>query len=194
MLSLLLDSADKYLGIGIARDYDLIDSVYFEAWQKQSELMIPELEKILKKNEIDPKNIDEIIVTRGPGSYTGVRIALTIAKIYAYSLNIKCYSVSSLGVLRNPDKPSICLMNARSKRSYFGVYDKEKCLVEDKVLSNDEVINYINEHKEYAVCGDTDYLKIEGEKHNIFVNMLADKTIENEVKNILSLKAVYLKD
>ena len=108
MYSLLLDSADKYLGIGIALNNEIIDKVYFEAWQRQSELMVPELEKILKKNNIDPKSINEIIVTVGPGSYTGVRIALTIAKIYAYSLNIKCYAISSLNILMNSNKPSIC--------------------------------------------------------------------------------------
>ena len=101
MYSLLLDSADKYLGIGIALNNEIIDKVYFEAWQRQSELMVPELEKIIKKNNIDPKSINEIIVTVGPGSYTGVRIALTIAKIYAYSLNIKCYAISSLNILMN---------------------------------------------------------------------------------------------
>ena len=126
MYSLLLDSADKYLGIGIALNNEIIDKVYFEAWQRQSELMVPELEKILKKNNIDPKSINEIIVTVGPGSYTGVRIALTIAKIYAYSLNIKCYAISSLNILMNSNKPSICLMNARSNRSYFSDYDDKK--------------------------------------------------------------------
>ena len=105
MYSLLLDSADKYLGIGIALNNEIIDKVYFEAWQRQSELMVPELEKIIKKNNIDPKSINEIIVTVGPGSYTGVRIALTIAKIYAYSLNIKCYAISSLNILMNPNRP-----------------------------------------------------------------------------------------
>ena len=194
MYSLLLDSADKYLGIGIALNNEIIDKVYFEAWQRQSELMVPELEKIIKKNNIDPKSINEIIVTIGPGSYTGVRIALTIAKIYAYSLNIKCYAISSLNILMNPNKPSICLMNARSNRSYFGVYDGKKLIEKDQVLTNENVKKYIDEHKDFSVCGDTKYLGIEGERNDIFINMLRLKSEGNEVKNIFSLKAVYLKD
>ena len=94
----------------------------------------------------------------------------------------------------NPNKPSICLMNARSNRSYFGVYDGKNLIEKDQVLTNENVKKYIDEHKDFSVCGDTKYLGIEGERNDIFVNMLRLKSEENEVKNILSLKAVYLKD
>ena len=179
MYSLLLDSADKYLGIGIALNNEIIDKVYFEAWQRQSELMVPELEKILKKNNIDPKSINEIIVTKGPGSYTGVRIALTIAKIYAYALGIKCYAISSLQILEKEGISSICLMNARSNRSYFAVYNDGKVIEKDQVLTNDDVKKYIENHKYFVICGDTKYLGIDGTKNNIFLNMLRLKNEEN---------------
>ena len=99
MLSLVLDSANKELLVAIFKDEKRIDETRYEAWQRQSEFMLPELDRILKKNNVDPKSIDEIIVTVGPGSYTGVRIALTIAKIYAYTLNIPCYAIYSLAAL-----------------------------------------------------------------------------------------------
>ena len=83
MLSLILDSANKELLVALYKDNIKLDETRYEARQKQSELMIPELDKIIKKNNINPKDVNEIIVTMGPGSYTGVRIALTIAKIYA---------------------------------------------------------------------------------------------------------------
>ena len=110
MLSLILDSANKELGVAIAKDNEIIDEIKYDAWQKQSELMIPEIEKIFKRNSISPKDINEILVSQGPGSYTGVRIALTIAKVYAYALNLPIYAFSSLNILENPEKPSICLM------------------------------------------------------------------------------------
>lgn len=195
MLSLLLDSANKKLLVALYSDDKKIDEIRYEARQRQSELMIPELDKILKNNNIDPKNIDEIIVTQGPGSYTGVRIALTIAKIYAMSLNIPCYALSSLAVLKDKTKTSICLINARSNRSYFAVYEANgNALIQDKVLPNTEVIEYINSHKDFAVCGDTTYLGIEGQNEDISFNMMSLKNESNKVDNILTLKAVYLKD
>lgn len=195
MLSLLLDSADKKLLVALFKDDKKFDEISYEAWQRQSELMIPELKKILDRNKIDPKEINEIIVTLGPGSYTGVRIALTIAKVYALSLNIPCYAISSLAALKSNRGNSICLINARSNRSYFAVYDENgKAIIQDKVLKNDEVINYINEHKDYHVCGDVTYLNIEGENNDLATSMYSLKSDDTLVENILSLKAVYLKD
>jgi len=194
MYSLILDSTNVKLNVGLAKDNVLIDEISYECWQKQSEMMIPEIKKILENNIVSPKDINEILVTIGPGSYTGVRIALTIAKVYAYCLNIPCYFFSSLMVLENYNKKSICVINARSNRSYFGVYDKNKVLVSDTIKTNDEVINYINNHQDYAVCGDTDYLNIDGENNSVSSNMILLKDNSHLVKDIMSLKAIYLKD
>ena len=194
MLSLILDSANKELGVALAQDGTLLDEIRYEARQRQSELMIPEIENIFKKNHVNPKDVGEILVTVGPGSYTGVRIALTIAKVYGYALNIPVYAFSSLEVLADLEKPSICLINARSNRSYFAVYEKGNALVNDQVLTNDEVIKYVNEHKDYVICGETSYLDLVSENSDVLKNMLALKNDSYKVENILKLKAVYLKD
>ena len=194
MLSLILDSANKELGVALAQDGTLLDEIRYEARQRQSELMIPEIENIFKKNHINPKDVGEILVTVGPGSYTGVRIALTIAKVYGYALNIPVYAFSLLEVLADLTKPSICLINARSNRSYFAVYEKGNAIVNDQVLTNDEVIKYVNEHKDYVICGETSYLDLVSENSDVLKNMLALKNDSYKVENILKLKAVYLKD
>lgn len=49
MLSLILDSANKELGVALANDNEIIDEIKYDAWQKQSELMIPEIEKYLRE-------------------------------------------------------------------------------------------------------------------------------------------------
>ena len=194
MLSLILDSANKELGVALAQDGTLLDEIRYEARQRQSELMIPEIENIFKKNHVNPKDVGEILVTVGPGSYTGVRIALTIAKVYGYALNIPVYAFSSLEVLADLEKPSICLINARSNRSYFAVYEKGNAIVNDQVLTNDEVIKYVSEHKDYVICGETSYLDLVSENSDVLKNMLALKNDSYKVENILKLKAVYLKD
>lgn len=194
MLSLILDSANKELGVALAQDGTLLDEIRYEARQRQSELMIPEIENIFKKNQVNPKDVGEILVTVGPGSYTGVRIALTIAKVYGYALNIPVYAFSSLEVLADLEKPSICLINARSNRSYFAVYEKGNAIVNDQVLTNDEVIKYVSEHKDYVICGETSYLDLVSENSDVLKNMFALKNDSYKVENILKLKAVYLKD
>ena len=92
MYQLLLDSSNIYLSVGLAKDGKVVDSIFYNAWQRQSELMVTEVDNILKRNNIDKKELDAVVVGIGPGSYTGVRIGVTIAKTIAYALKIKVYA------------------------------------------------------------------------------------------------------
>lgn len=193
MNTLILDSTNIDLNVGLFTNGHL-DYVSYPCWQQQSEKMIPEIDNLLKRNHVSPKEIDEVLVTNGPGSYTGVRIALTIAKVYCFALKIPCYVFSSLEVLMNINKPSICLINARSNRSYFAIYDKDDAVIKDEIKPNDEVLKFIKENPQYEVCGDLEYLSLQGFKGNIFETMLKLKSNKHLVKDIFTLKAVYLKD
>ncbi len=192
--TLLLDSSGNYLNVALAIDNKIVKEISYECFHKQSEMMVPEIENILNEYNLEAKDINEVIVTIGPGSYTGLRIALTIAKIIGYALNIPIYTLSSLEILEKKGETSICLINARSKRSYIGIYKDGEVIKEDGVITNEELETLINEHKDYSLCGDLDYLDKEGYKADIFENMLRLKNESNLVKDIMSLKAVYLKD
>ena len=193
MSTILLDSSNTNLSVGLARDNLLLESVSYEAWQRQSEYMIPELNKLLEKYEVNKDEIEAVMVAKGPGSYTGVRIAITIAKTIAVALECKLYAVSSLRVQKDGKNPSICLINARSGRSYVGVYEGEKVLLDDQIMKNEEVLEYIANHPTYSVCGDVRYLGLETKETNNILEMLNLKDCLEEV-NPLSLKPVYMKD
>lgn len=194
MISLLLDTSYTNLSVGLVKDHELLDKTEYEAWQRQSEYLIQEIDSILSRNGVEKEDIDEIIVSKGPGSYTGVRIAMTVAKVMALALNKSLFSVSSLEVYKNPSKTSICLMNARSKRSYIGIYDGENIILPDQTMTNEEVLKLISEHPDYEICGDTNYLGIEGKLYDVLSN-LKDADIErNREKDILAAKPVYLKE
>lgn len=194
MLSLLLDSSNKKLAVAIANDSNVLYFRYYDAWQRQSEYMISEIDNILSVLNLNPLDIERIIVGNGPGSYTGVRIALTIAKIWGFCRDIDVYSVSSLEILKNKNSISICLMNARSDRSYIGIYDGPSCILKDTVLKNNEVIELIKKNENYVLCGDCEYLGFEGFSANIFENMIEICENKKPLNDILSLKAIYLKD
>jgi len=193
MITILLDSSNTNLSVGIARDNLLLEYISYEAWQRQSEYMIPELDKLLSKYNVSRDEIKEVMVAKGPGSYTGVRIAITIAKTIATALDTKLYAVSSLRVQKACKNPSICLINARSGRSYIGVYEDDKVLLDDQIMKNEDVLNYIKEHPNYIVCGDVKYLGLEGVISNNIQEMLSLKNVLEPV-NPLSLKPVYMKE
>lgn len=191
---LLLDSSNTSLTVGLASKEELIDSTSYEAWQTQSEHMIPEINALLEKHNVNKNDFEGIIVSIGPGSYTGVRIAITIAKVMAVALNILVYPVSALQILKNNKKPSICLINARSNRSYVGVYEDDKCLLNDCIMTNDEVKQYISDHPDYSICGSTKYLGIEGYQSNIAEEMFSLIGKVSSCPDSRALKPVYLKD
>lgn len=195
MYSLLLDSSNTKLAVGIAKDDILLDKIYYDAWQRQSEFMIQEINNILSRNKILPSQINEIIVTDGPGSYTGVRISLTIAKVVGVlNENVKIYLLSSLEILKDKNNLSICLMNARSNRSYVGIYKDNEVILNNCVLENQNIEKLIDKYKNISICGETEYLGLKSCKYDIFNNMLDIKKHKDPVKDVLKIKAVYLKD
>lgn len=194
MYTILLDSSNTELSVGLAKEGILLDFISYEAWQQQSEFMVKELDKLLSAFKVKNEEIKDIIVSIGPGSYTGVRIALTIAKTIATALNICVYPVSSLRVKKQSNNPSICLINARSNRSYIGVYAGNRIILEDTIMSNDDVKKYIDEHPNFVVCGDTAYLGVEGYKSNVLEQALSLYPYLEKCESALGLKPVYLKD
>lgn len=194
MATLLLDSSNTSLSVGFENNGLLIGFISYEAWQIQSEHMVPEIDKLMSELNLTRKDIKGIICSIGPGSYTGVRIALTIAKITSLACSCPIYPVSSLRVLKDNDKPSICVINARSNRSYFGVYQGKEILASDSIKTNDEVKEYIASHPEYSICGDARYLGYENKDTNICKQMVSLKDTLTPSENDLAVKPVYMKD
>ena len=194
MINILLDSSNIYLSVGLMKDDKLLDFVSYESWQTQSENMVPELDKLLEKHQINRNDITGVITSIGPGSYTGVRISLTIAKTIALALDVPIYPVSSLHILKQDNSPSICVINARSGRSYFGVYKGSEVIVSDCIKTNDEVKAYIEEHKDNVVCGDAKYLGLANNDTNVCKQMVSLFIDLKPVENHLGLKPIYMKD
>ena len=194
MATLLLDSSNTSLSVGFEKEGKLIGYSSFEAWQVQSEYMVPEIDKLMEKLGLYRRDISGVVTAIGPGSYTGVRIALTIAKIVALCCECPIYPVSSLRVLKCDNLPSICVINARSGRSYFGVYEGEKVLIEDTIKTNDEVLEYIKNNPEFIVCGNAQYLGFENNDNNICLQIISLLKVLEPADNDLAVKPIYLKD
>lgn len=190
---LLLDSSDSMLYVGLAKDNKVIAKTEYEANQRHSEFMVPEIDKLLKENNFSKDDLEGVVVTYGPGSYTGVRIAMTIAKTISLALNIPLYSVPSLRAFAYENISTICLMNARGKRSYFAVYNNDEIIVAPTIMDNDLVLKYIDEHKNYVISGKTSYLEIEGKVPPVLDN-LAKCSTELYLSDALSARPIYLKD
>jgi len=147
---LALDTSYKYLCITLIENNEIIDAIDLESFKKQSELIMLKLDELFKKNNKKPQDISEVVVSKGPGSYTGIRIAMVVAKMIATQLNIPLKTISTLKLYANNEAKTAVIMDARSKRCYFGVYDKGECLVEDQIIEISDLASY----SEYNFVGD----------------------------------------
>lgn len=191
---LILDTSSKYLVVGLAKEEELIAVIQYEAWQRQSEVAMQEIEKILKENNVDIKDVNKVIVSKGPGSYTGIRIALTIAKVLGLVRNVDVITLSSLEIFIKPKGKYISLLDARSKRAYIGVYEDGLEVMKECVLTLDEIKEYISLHQDYKLVGEVRVLGLKEKDENLALNMLEISKLKEKVSDINSLVPTYLKD
>ena len=92
---LFIDTHDELITIGLKYKDDLFVKTQ-ESEYSHSVYVMPMIESIFKENNLDIKDLEKIVVVNGPGSFTGIRIGLSIAKTIAYALNIKINTISSL--------------------------------------------------------------------------------------------------
>ena len=141
MISLFIDTSTKYLCIGIAKDHKVIYKFQQEAIKKQSELTIPFLSESLAKCNLTLNDIDEVNVTIGPGSFTGIRIGMCVAKVLASMKNIPLKAISSLNAYASLGK-KIVILDAKAKRVYLGIYnDNERKDEMKKIRFNMDDLN-----------------------------------------------------
>ena len=192
MITLLLDSSSHHLSVALAKGDKVLSFVEEKAFQTQSEIMTQRINELLIKENISPNDVKRIVVASGPGSFTGVRIAVTIAKVWAYAKKIPLYAVSSLSVYRHKTNPTICVLDARRERSFAGVYAQNNAILPDKIMQNSEILA-LAKSEGYLISGETKHLGVEPAKFNRFENMLKSISEENRVKDIVAFKPLYLK-
>lgn len=192
--TLALDTSQRYLAVGIARNQEILAAIQYPAWQQQSELTTQELAKAFDIAKISPNQLTRIIVTIGPGSYTGIRIALTIAKVMAYSLKIPLYTVSSLQALAGLKEHQAVLLDARGSRAYFGLYHQGIALQKDQVLPLDQVTQFLNMHPEFSWVGDTTLIHQKEVAPNLIENLVQLAQLVSPVEDVHTVVPTYLKD
>lgn len=129
MIYLGIDTSNSPLAIALAKDDTIIIEETANLKINHSLTAMPAIEEMMARAKIKPAELTHIAVAEGPGSYTGVRIGLTIAKTLAWSLKIPLHMVSSLKVLAANGQffeGVICpLMDARRGTAFMGAYDGE---------------------------------------------------------------------
>lgn len=191
MISLCMDSAYKSLVLGLYEDKKLIDGISKLAFKRQSEEIFVELNALLERNQLDYKDIDEVIITDGPGSYTGIRIAMTIAKVLCSQMHKGLKCISTMQLYAGNDDSANVIIDARSHRAYVAHVENGKIVGETMILNVDEIPAFLDEHPG-NLYGDGYLVDQETSESNFLDNFMVVEA--RVIDNIHALVPQYLKE
>lgn len=187
MISLFIDTCSSKLIIGLFKDNKLIEKIEKLSNNDLSSQTLPYLDRLLKKNNLNPNDVDKIFVINGPGSFTGIRIGVTIAKMMAWTLNIDIVTMSELELLAStPFKTDYIIpyIDARRNAVYAGIYDKDgNNIMPDCYINIEQLKNSLDSSKSYTFVS-YDYEKVNISNQDLEPNINVEKVITKHIDDV----------
>lgn len=149
MITLLIDTSLSDVSIAILKENEVLSNITKEIPNQHSIYTVSFINQCLEASSLKPSDIEQIMVVNGPGSFTGVRIGVTIAKVYAYLLNIPIICLSSLKIRALSIEHQYCLsiIDAHHNNYYIGLYNKENQeVIPEQFTNQSQVLDYINKY------------------------------------------------
>lgn len=169
MKILYLDTSSSYLYTGIVSNDILLEDIKVKLDKDLSIFTLPKIVEMLEKHNLKPDNLDKIIVVNGPGSFTGIRIGITIAKTLAWTLKKEIIVISSLEAMAlsvNTTGLIVPAINARRGYVFAGVFDSSlnQIIPEQHVFGDilQESLNKLG--KEYVIVTNDEEVTLEGRR------------------------------
>ena len=142
MKVLAFDTSSKALSLAILEDKQILAETMINIKKNHSITLMPAIDFLMGSLDWTPKDLDRIVVAQGPGSYTGLRIAVATAKTLAHTLKIELVGVSSLLALvpEQVEGLVIPVMDARRNNVYAGFYQSGQAVWPEAHLPLAEVL------------------------------------------------------
>lgn len=172
MKILAIDTSTTHSSCAVMDDNNIVGDFSINQSMSHNEILLVMVDEMLKKLNIDIEDIDLFVAVTGPGSFTGIRIGVTVVKALAMALNKPIVAVNTLEALSFgvfSDKKKIPLIDARGERVYYGVYEgiNNENIVAPALLTIDELLEEFSDKGEFVFVGDC-------------VNLYKDRILENK--------------
>lgn len=197
MRTLYIDTSSSYLYTGIVDNNILLIDIKEELSQKLSQYALPKIASMFECIGLTPKDIDKIIVVNGPGSFTGIRVGLTIAKVYAWSLQIPITTITSLEAMAlssSSKKIKVPIIDARRDYSYVAIFDSDREILKPQYISNNDLKEILATLDNYCFITNND-INIDGEKcsYNPDILNIVNNFVDKDSVNPHVVNPEYLK-
>ena len=154
MICFYIDTTSNYLYTGLSKDNLLLIERKLNLSHDLSTFALDEVRKMFLEAKVEPNEVDKIIVVNGPGSFTGIRIGVTIAKVYAYLLKKEIITISSLEAMNiscSEDNLHVPIINARRGYVYGAIYDGDRTVLMEQYITLEKLkLILIGQKKDYV--------------------------------------------
>ena len=194
-------SARQFLYTAIIENGTTIAEIKEKLGNNLSEYTLPRIEEMLNVKGIKPDEINKIIVVNGPGSFTGIRIGLTIAKTLAWAKNIPIVPISSLEAMALSSDGDydyvVPAIDARRNYLYASIYDTKNSsfIMNEKYISVD-TLNIALDSMIGRICfvtNDVIDTRYDSQPYDPKIDMIVNMVKDREAVNPHSIDANYLK-
>jgi len=183
--SLYIDTTNNYCYAAIYQTKTLINSIKLKVDKNVTDIVVSAIDDLLKQNNVAKEDVDKIFLNIGPGTFTGVKVGVIVAKVWKIVYpDVKIYTSNSL-LLQSKELPAVSVIDAKSNKLYIAVYAKDKTILEPTLIDVDQLNNYtgLDVHKIYRDNVD-----------EMYDNFLLHYDKFELVKDIDKLEPIYLKD
>ena len=184
MKTLILDSATNKLYVSLVIDEQIVYETYTSSEKGHAKTIMVEIDNACKKANIELINIDQVVVGIGPGSYTGVRMAVTVGKMLATMANdIKLLSISTLVLMASGYTGNVLsTIDARRGNCFGMIYD----------MNSDSYAQEESLYERISLEANTYDYKVDENEYK--VNPLKVISLANLVEEPRTLVPNYLRD
>ncbi len=158
---LLIDASTKSIGLALADDDKVLCNMSLESGRTHSVDLMPSIDFVLQSTGVKLGDLSGLIVSNGPGSFTGLRIAMSTVKALSHPFNLPIYAASTLRALsfygRYFDGMICPIMDARRSRVYTTLYDQYlgKQLIDEQTMEISSLVEIVKEQdKDVIFVGD----------------------------------------
>jgi len=172
MTVLAIDTSCDNAGVALLKDGAGVCAVNQADRRTHSLKLLPEIQTLLAEAGLTVNDLDLIAVTRGPGSFTGLRIGAATAKTLAYAANIPVVGVDTHDALAAENGLCLTLIDARNVRAYSALYRDGRPLKPQTVGKVVEILDSISG----SFPGETVYVAGDGLKNPDMLALLEGRT------------------
>ena len=213
---LCVDTTSEFCSVSLFDGYELVCSTNSKIERSHSKLIISLIDKVIKEGKIEISDVDAFSISRGPGSYTGLRIGLSCLKGFCYALDKPLISINTLKILAKSsiekidDKDSyICpMIDARRMEVFTKVfnYSLEEIQKDSALILNENSFeSYTNKTIYFVGSGSKKFEEISNNynfkffsdiiPNSIYMGELShNKFIDNDFEELASFEPNYIKD